>query len=215
KLQLKLKPDRVFIITRTGIIRIFTKNNNYLVQRIPPHTSFPGRPYFWPAFDQNKSAFLSKNKPFQDELGPEVKDSFFVSRPYMDIGGSGVVVTLTRAFEIEGVTEAVIGFDIPFNDKNNLSAQLAFKIPQLSGQIIEIGCSRSLSGDCYPIQSRQNQARTVQPTHTQNELIADWNREWACNLDSTKTPDECRSGLLANIRKLTRFSQKSNLSEIR
>jgi hypothetical protein len=140
--------------------------------QFPPTTFFPSRPYFWPTFTDRPSfyshllseaadpAFCSSNSnkpvaanclnPANSNLFiPRVSDEttvgqfFRVSQPYLDLGGSGVVITLTRGLIVDGVARMVICIDLRFDDDRGVSKLLNDTIGSLNGRIYRLDCTVS------------------------------------------------------------------------
>jgi PAS domain-containing protein len=70
---------------------------------------------------------------------------FRVSQPYLDLGGSGVVITLTRGLIIDGVGSAVICIDLRFDDNNGVLKALDKTIKSLNGNIFSVACDVSFA----------------------------------------------------------------------
>jgi hypothetical protein len=110
-------PRQVYFITKNGINRIFNYNErdlySFYKEHFTPRTFFPGRPYFWSTIDNKK---VSKDI---DEIVPEETDNvsgyFNITRPYLDLGWNGFVITLSRGIEIDGQVMGVLCIDLPLN----------------------------------------------------------------------------------------------------
>ena len=57
---------------------------------------------------------------------------FYVSAPYLDLGGNGIIVTLSRPIRLEGFSDFVLCFDLPLQDEK-LESILAEMTSQFSG----------------------------------------------------------------------------------
>ena len=109
KLPLENLPAQVYLITGTGLNRIFSNSitssddaNAYYAAQFSPSTFFPGRPYFQGALQQRQSLkALAPNEVAKlgdsSQIPRTVGNFFYISQPYMDLGGNGIVVT---AFEV-------------------------------------------------------------------------------------------------------------------
>lgn len=108
------KPIQVFVSTKEGVFRIFRsygdqKKEGYS-DRFPANTNLLSRPYFWETFSTaTYCCSIDLGEIFQTSF---VKNNFLVTGPYMDMGGNGMIVTLTRAFNFQG-SEILVGLDFP------------------------------------------------------------------------------------------------------
>jgi hypothetical protein len=158
-------PVQSYIVFSSGVIRVFTHDephpSKFFGNQFPPTTFFPSRPYFWPTFIDHPSFYTElKSQPSslddlthkqlsevltraKGELATDatVGDFFRVSAPYLDLGGSGIVVTLTRGVIIDGVTRAVICIDLRFDDNNSVLAALRATIGRINADIFQVDCS--------------------------------------------------------------------------
>jgi PAS domain S-box-containing protein len=107
---LEIKPAQVYLITGTGINRIFSTrlSDSYYSTQFSPLTFFPVRPYFLGAL-KKASTMIPLVDDEKQMLGgremssaPKVDSTFYVSQPYMDLGGNGIVITASR--QIRGYT---------------------------------------------------------------------------------------------------------------
>jgi len=134
------KPAQVYFITKNGVTRFFSNENKnpgvYYGSQFPPTIFFPSRPYFWPAY-------LAKDLDSGSNLsdGEGLSKYFYVSRPYMDLGGNGIVITLSRRLVARGVTQGVICFDLPFLQNQSIKPTLEKRISSFEGDSVEAECT--------------------------------------------------------------------------
>jgi PAS domain-containing protein len=155
---LDLEPAQVYMITKNGLNRIFTNQVNAAAQygsQFPATTFFPSRPYFWPPFQTRpqKVSTISDPASFSPSQGQKVGDFFWVSRPYFDLGGSGIVITLTRGLVLDGQIRAAICFDMMFAPTEKLFSALEKRVAELGGTSRRVEChiGRGETG-CQPLQ---------------------------------------------------------------
>jgi PAS domain-containing protein len=158
KTLLKNTPTQVYVISKNGINRIFKSGpadvESYYGTQFSATTFFPSRPYFWPAFLNTETE--DKNAPHQhwnSALDPgsderSVGKFFYVSRPYLDLAGNGIVVTLARGLLIEGKIQAVVCFDLPYiTSSNNVYDILRNQIIRYEGDIVPVVCDMTPGKD--------------------------------------------------------------------
>jgi hypothetical protein len=148
---LKNTPAQVYIITKNGINRIFNNQLKdpelYYGTQFPATTFFPSRPYFWPTFLNEDTEDDVKHKHFGDRIVPTgvektVGKYFYVTRPYLDLAGNGIVITLTRGLYIGGTLQAVLCFDLPYvTAGNNVYEILKKGVQRYEGQIVPVVCT--------------------------------------------------------------------------
>lgn len=103
------RPVQSFFLTSTGVIRLYELNlskneqNTHYTKQFKPTTFFPDRPYFWSTIkdEENKKDFVDKRVLYK------VNDVFYRTKPYVDLGGNGIVVTLSKRIETEGITSGL------------------------------------------------------------------------------------------------------------
>jgi PAS domain-containing protein len=121
------RPVQSYFVTRSGVIRIHENNydnqKEYYERQFDPTTFFPSRPYFWPA-----TLVLSIPK---EQLTCPVRllDYFHNTRPYVDLGGNGVVVTLCT--HVRYKHEAVLCFDFSLGPR--IRQRIKEKIERFGG----------------------------------------------------------------------------------
>jgi PAS domain-containing protein len=149
-------PTQSYIITKNGINRIFSQKPNaadFYGSQFSATTFFPNRPYFWAAFQDKKH--------FGDpaSLTPKEKqtigDYFYVTRPYMDLGGNGIVITLVRGLVIDGLIQAAICFDLPFKQGKSIQEALISRIETFEAVKVKAKCTIPKGAgkgqhDCFP-----------------------------------------------------------------
>jgi len=137
--DLQDQPTQVSLMTKNGVVRIYnarpTEIEQYYGSLFPSDQFFPSRPYFRRVFQERKVG----------ESAPKEKDTigsyFYVSRPYVDLGGNWIVITLARGFELEGKTKGAICFDVCLADADAMQAILEKRIQELEGQTLVVECT--------------------------------------------------------------------------
>ena len=91
------KPAQVSLITKNGVNRIYNAQHGeleeYYASLFPADQFFPSRPYFRRAFQKGRSGSVDKLVPTDRQT---LGDYFYVSHPYVDLGGNGIIVSLAR-----------------------------------------------------------------------------------------------------------------------
>jgi len=207
---LESEPTQVYLITKSGLNKVFThlKNPSDLYgNQFPATTFFPSRPYFWPTFADQKITTVGAKGELRDGAptpGVVVGNFFHLSRPYMDLGGSGVVITLTRAIKIKGVTEAVLCFDMRFKPEQSLYAALEKAISGFGGTLLETTCK--ISGVVPPHCEVPGVRGVGDLNEEQKILYGD-----ITNALTTSKEDFERSRILGNIQELGKATAGSSL----
>lgn len=159
--HLKNTPPQVYIITKNGINRIFNRQLEdpelYYGTQFPATTFFPSRPYFWPTFLNDDTESDIKHKHYGHQIVPTADEKtvgtyFYVTRPYLDLAGNGIVITLTRGLYVGGKIQAVLCFDLPYvTVGNNVYEILKQGVHRYEGQIMPVVCDMSPEKqiECY------------------------------------------------------------------
>ncbi|MCX6590554.1 MAG: hypothetical protein NTZ56_03425 [Acidobacteria bacterium] len=140
-------PVQVYYVTKNGVNRIVNysgKNQRIVYQNLFRATTFfPSRPYFVQAFQRGEPQQLAN-------VSGKIKDVFYVSQPYLDIGGFGVVITISRAVRYNGHSDAALCFDLRVNSP--ISFQLKEKLRSFGADRQEVTCDIGFQGkiDCKP-----------------------------------------------------------------
>jgi PAS domain-containing protein len=142
------QPIQVFVISMHGVTRIWKQTKDlkqYYERQFSPTTYFPSRPYFWPAV---ANTALHKLKPGS---GSQVRiaDFFYVTPPYLDLGGNGIVVTLARPLLVHGMTQAVVCMDVSVQPQYQVKTTLTNRVLALGGKAVLVRCPTA-SGECIP-----------------------------------------------------------------
>ena len=150
---LQITPAQVYIITKNGINRIFNIQLSdpelYYGTQFPATTFFPSRPYFWPTFLNKDTEDNSKHDHYGTRIIPGADEStvgkyFYVTRPYLDLAGNGIVITLTRGLYVDGKIQAVLCFDLPYvKVGSNVYEILQRGVYRYEGQIMPVVCDMS------------------------------------------------------------------------
>lgn len=182
------RPAQVYLITVDGVNRVFNAASAHPCaeygRQFPSNTFFPGRPYFWPALNEQ-----NLRKTEVDSTQP-IGAVFHVSRPYLDLGGSGVVVTLSRPIEIGGV-RAVLCIDLQLDTASeNIYSALRQNIVRLGGIPAEIRCTLTSDEKLRPDCPAPENA-----TVEQKALIA----RLKSALDKSGNEEQAWSAVLGNI----------------
>lgn len=121
-----------------------------------------------------------------------------------------MVVTLSHGFDIDGLTRAIVGFDISLGparqSENDLAQTLRNTIADLNGNVLEVNCRASGDSACFV--GGGDEVRGL--NSTQQTLKKEWNCEWTptdnddCAPASTspKDQDQLHVLVLGNIQKL-------------
>jgi hypothetical protein len=151
--DLDLQPTQVYYITENGINRIVSKDHNddasFYRNQFRASTVFPARPYYVGAFekvDPIPGTLLQdrdKAPPLQQE---QLGNYFYVSEPYLDIGGNGIVITLARAVEYQGHSDGAICFDLKLTGDHALGAKLRDLVDKLEGEATPVTCKTTAFG---------------------------------------------------------------------
>ncbi|MEK6283039.1 MAG: PAS domain-containing protein [Acidobacteriota bacterium] len=155
---IKNTPTQVYVITKNGLNRIF--NNQlpdpelYYGTQFSATTFFPSRPYFWPAFLNNDTEQQGiKHQHWSTIFKPSSEEAsvgryFYVTRPYLDLAGNGIVITLARGLIIGGVVQAVLCFDLPYvTTENNVYEILKNGVHRYEGEIVPVVCDMTPGKD--------------------------------------------------------------------
>lgn len=92
------KPVQAYFLTATGLIRLVRGGvsdvHAHYAPQFKPTNFFPERPYFWKTVDN--SAVMGK---LEEDSPYKIDKVFNTTNPYIDYGGNGIVVTLSRPLE--------------------------------------------------------------------------------------------------------------------
>ena len=117
-------PTQVYLITKNGINRIVDERatDSELAYRdqFRQELFFPSRPYFWDAFRKRSEITKRMELPAQ----PSASQFFHISKPYFDIGGHGLVVTLAKPIDIPGYPRAVVCLDLPLRQRGEFRSSM-------------------------------------------------------------------------------------------
>jgi PAS domain-containing protein len=145
--SVKVTPIQAFLISRNGVLRIVNSMagdlHTYYRDHFRPDFFFPTSPYYSGAVEHYRT-----NKPTVDS-------QFYVSKPYLDLGGFGTVVTLSYAIPDE--PGFVVGFDVQVIDSKVLAQQLAERVAELDGVSVIVECGEGSSPTCSIVSGRQDQ----------------------------------------------------------
>jgi PAS domain-containing protein len=96
----RLSVIQTYFITESGVFLIrangVNHQGNYYRNEFQPYTQYMDRPYFWRAIDVKQSKFA----PFD-----------YVTKPYLDLGGNGFVVTFSKKFALPNRRAGVLCID--------------------------------------------------------------------------------------------------------
>jgi hypothetical protein len=167
---LEIKPSQVYVITENGLNRMVSQRGHDSVfyrNQFRASTVFPARPYYVGAFQ--------KADPKPSELLPDPSASltgtigkyFYVSDPYLDLGGNGIVVTLSRAFRYPKHSDGAVCFDVLLKD--GIDTKLEPFVRSLGGPFAKISCNVGLSDTkCNKENGDDAIYRQVKPTIESN-----------------------------------------------
>jgi hypothetical protein len=149
------KPTQAYIITKNGVIRIFNNYNekpeSQYGSQFPPTTFFPSRPYFWPPFAESKVTEGEELEP-KHMVGEEATRFFWISAPYVDLGGNGIILTLARGIHVDGLPRTVICLDLKVQPPSQLTTVLEQQLSRFGEKLSRITCTvRDAGGEsCTP-----------------------------------------------------------------
>jgi PAS domain S-box-containing protein len=133
QLVITTEPVQSYFMTASGVIHLDKAESEddhaHYLRYFKPTTFFPDRPYFWKTFRDN-----AKIGPIQGGGSFTVGGIFKRTTPYIDLGGNGIVVTLSRGILRKGV-ESGLFLDFSLGDKTK--TQIKQKIKKLGGTVIE------------------------------------------------------------------------------
>lgn len=119
------EPVQSYYLTAAGVIRLneagVADQRKHYLRQFGPTTFFPDRPYFWKTV--NEQAPGDTRKTSIGTIAPETSGSYKVdeifmrTQPYIDLGGNGVVVTLSRGIKEEGVVKSGLFLDFSLGSK--------------------------------------------------------------------------------------------------
>jgi PAS domain-containing protein len=128
---------QAYLITRNGVLKIVSNRpgsiEEFYRNQFRPSMFFPGKSYFEGAFDADPNG-TSTNFT-----------SFHVSSPYLDLGGNGIVATVSKSVRHEGLSDSVLCLDIPVYQSSGISEVLSRRFEELGGSVTTVSCSESSS----------------------------------------------------------------------
>jgi hypothetical protein len=141
-------PVQTYFVTRTGVLRICetgvgpSGQSEYYLGQFKPTTFFPDRPYFWKTVNDPSLAVPSKAP------ADSVRDSFYVTKPYIDLGGNGIVVTLSKCIRAPKLSKTGLFLDFGLGTK--AKQYIRERLNKLGGTLTEITCDVIQEGqiDC-------------------------------------------------------------------
>jgi PAS domain-containing protein len=199
-----LDPAQIYVVTTSGVNRVFNQKtphpSDLYGNQFPATTFFPDRPYFWPTFVKRSVNATEGIIPKDDAL---LGEFFYVSKPYLDLGGSGIVVTLTKGLNIPGLPQAAICVDIQFSPQAGLYSSLESLIRKLSGTVFKVACTLPPNSkpSCSP--------------ESASEILDDTRREMLTNISqklSLAQESAERSKLLGNLQVVEKDGGKIRFS---
>lgn len=159
-------PQQVYVITGNGLNRIVSRDGNdssVYRNQFRAATVFPARPYYIGAFKQIEPKELLA----EGEGVPQgaIGGYFYVSEPYLDIGGNGIVITLARPYRYSGHSDGAICFDLKLAPPGLLKDKLDKFIRKLDGKTAGLQCKMSATtpADCGTHSGDEALAKAVQP----------------------------------------------------
>lgn len=115
-------PVQVYFIDEYGLNRIVGRYGNktlskeYYRHQFSSNTNFATRPYYKPALVQAQDKLT--------EATGQVGKYFYVTDPYFDAAGNGLVVTLARGFSYPGLGRGALCFDLGLKAAKSLGLPL-------------------------------------------------------------------------------------------
>jgi PAS domain S-box-containing protein len=145
------KPQQVYVITKNGLNRIINANAAGIsAYQFPETTFFPSRPYFWPVFDDINPRRARTLADIAPPDGGLLGSYFTVSKPYMDLGGNGLVVTIARGILVDGYPRAALCIDLPVHTTTTLADLLRERVASLDGYSMVVTCDVTGTSQCMP-----------------------------------------------------------------
>jgi PAS domain-containing protein len=137
-MRMDVQPVQVYYITKHGLNRIVNNqrpaNQNRVYRNMfSASTFFPSRPYY-------VAASRRENSAGQALTGP-AGQHFYVSNPYLDIGGFGVVVTLARPLNYAMHSNAVLAVDLSVRLNNDVLVSLTNKLTAFGAAPTDVICT--------------------------------------------------------------------------
>jgi PAS domain-containing protein len=134
---LSVTPTQAYFITKSGLMRIVSRKKLEFNSQFPATLFFPGRPYFWAAFDQTIDSDTQK---FDQHLTERIGQLFSVSQPYLDLGGNGIVVTACEALRRNGMPDSALCLDLPLKEQN-LERYVEGNVSAVGGTVATVDCT--------------------------------------------------------------------------
>lgn len=128
-------PVQSYFMSQTGVVRIYASKvkaedqSDYYSSQFNPTTFFPERPYFSNMLKGTGTLPLG-----QVSSGEKVRNVFKPTAPYIDLGGNGIVVTLSRNI-ISPNSKAGIFLD--FGMSPEIINKIKSKLKNIGGSVIE------------------------------------------------------------------------------
>jgi len=170
-LGLSLRPIQTYYITKNGVARFVERrnaSNEQLIQRnvYRSATYFPSRPYFVAAMQRIKPYGLA-------DVSGKAKPHFYVSRPYMDLGGVGVVVTLALPLSYPGHSDAVLCFDLAVMVEDYVNEKLERTLDSFGAASTELDCRIGFEGNnhCTTLRGDRNHALALELEERLNDVM--------------------------------------------
>jgi hypothetical protein len=142
------RPVQVYVLSKTGTLRIFSNRSarpsDYYIRQFDPYHRFDARPYFVEAIQ----------KPAPSSFQTKLKDLFYISDPYVDYGGNGIVVTASIplretwpfTFGPNGISDTVLAVDLPFLSTYGIRNVVWRRMQQLNATIVDANCRIGKAG---------------------------------------------------------------------
>jgi PAS domain-containing protein len=136
-----ITPRQTYLISRSGLNRIFLRSPKatqaYYASQFRATTFFPSRPYFWPAFGPNT---VVTDPETMITTAQRASSFFHITQPYMDLGGNGIVITLSKGFRVPNITEFALCFDLAFEADAGLQTSLRRSVDRFDGHLTPVTC---------------------------------------------------------------------------
>lgn len=133
EMALNPTPRQAYFITARGVMRICeagtSRQSDYYRDQFRPTMSFPDRPYF-------RGTLSQRFKPIEN--GATLAD-FFLTTPYVDLGGNGVVLTACRTLSSTTIADSVLCID--FSYSNTMVKQVQDKLSHLGAVVVPVNCN--------------------------------------------------------------------------
>jgi hypothetical protein len=177
---------QAYLVTKNGVLKIVSNRpgdiEEFYKNQFRPSMFFPGRSYFEYAFKTDPTGRSNVSNP----------TAFYVTAPYLDLGGNGIVVTVSKSIRHSGITDSVLCLDIPVYTSSGISQALRRKFEALGGIVTDVSCDE-VSASRY-FQCRQSPELQSYIQHNNDRLP-----EINGNIEFISTKNQKNDDLLISV----------------